>query len=90
MVIKIINGFIWSSGLFIILISLAGLLDKIKDKVREILNRQSKIRCLCKHKFKTQYEFDRYDYIEFYTKCKKCGKDKYFKIYKKEEQSNGV
>lgn len=88
MVIKIINEFIWSIGLFIILLLLAGLLNKIIDKVREILNRKSKIRCLCKHEFKTRYEFDRYDYIEFYTKCKKCGKDKYFKIYKKEEQKN--
>lgn len=56
----------------------------INCKIEEIMKRQNKIQCLCKHEFVSIYEFEACRYIDFSTKCRKCGKKRNFRIYKKE------
>ena len=83
MLFEIIVTILSIIGAVTLALILASIMDDIKDKIKEVMNRQSKIRCLCKHKFVSVYEFEGYDYIDFDTKCKKCGKEKNFRIYKK-------
>lgn len=69
----------------VVLTILAILADITKRKLKEVMNRQSKIRCLCKHKFVIDYAWESVEFIDYSTKCKKCGKEKDFRIYKKED-----
>lgn len=63
----------------LIVCALAGFTGWIKD----ILRRQSKIRWLCQHAYTEEWRNESISWIEYETKCSKCGKKKTFLIFKK-------
>ena len=49
--------------------------QELKEKIKRVMRRQSKIRCLCKHEYVFEWVF--YygrDLKELSYKCRKCGK----------------
>lgn len=44
------------------------------SKIKSIINRQSKIRCLCKHKYEFKWRWFNQENSEYTYRCVKCGK----------------
>ena len=63
----------------LIVCAIMGFIEWIKD----ILRRQSKIRWLCQHAYTEEWCNESISWIEYETKCSKCGKKKTFLIFKK-------
>ena len=64
-------------------------LDYLRIKLKQIMKRQSKIRCLCDHRyeFKTKWHNSSWDYYECEYRCRKCGKILKYKLYKPEDEN---
>ena len=62
-------------AVFVAFVSYA-LYCELGEKVKQVMNRQSKIRCLCKHEYKRKYIWivSSKDYREYVLCCRKCGK----------------
>lgn len=58
----------------------------IIPKIKDIMNRQSKIRCLCKHEYVLKRKWIGWgnDYDEYVFVCRKCGKKKSISVYENE------
>lgn len=56
-------------------------------KIKDIMSRQSKIRCLCKHEYVLKSKWIGWgrDYDEYVFICRKCGKKKSIDVYGNEE-----
>ena len=82
---KIIEDIIFAIGLGVIASFIALLISYVCLKIKQILKRQSKIRCLCKHEydFDWSYEYDCGCEEHHYT-CKKCGKVLEIKVIKRD------
>ena len=53
-------------------------------ELKDIKNRQSKIRCLCKHEYVKDWIWPINIYTEYGLVCRKCGKKKKITIYNDE------
>lgn len=82
---KIIDDIIFVIGIITIGLLMALLISYVCLKIKQILKRQSKIRCLCKHEydFDWSYEYDCRCEEHRYT-CKKCGKVLEIKVIKRD------
>lgn len=49
-------------------------IDELTDKIKKIMARQCKIRCLCKHEYILDFKWFGLGYVKHEFKCKKCGK----------------
>lgn len=58
----------------------------IIPKIKDIMNRQNKIRCLCKHEYVLKRKWIGWgnDYDEYVFVCRKCGKKKSISVYENE------
>lgn len=67
--------------LVVVMLVRAIISDAVIPKIRQVMRRQSKIRCLCKHEYVAVNEWD-YPLRRCYElKCRKCGKEKEITIY---------
>lgn len=67
--------------LVVVMLVRAIIYDAVIPKIRQVMNRQSKIRCLCKHEYVAVSEWN-YPLRRCYKlKCRKCGKEKKITIY---------
>lgn len=57
-----------SSALLVVFVGVAC------TKFKEIMHRQSKIRCLCKHEYTKDYTFTMGPCTDYHLVCRKCGK----------------
>lgn len=63
----------------------------IIPKIKKIMNRQSKIRCLCKHEYTLKCRWLKgvtRDYDEYIFICRKCEKEKSINVYENEENKD--
>lgn len=49
-------------------------IDNLTYKIKKIMERQCKIRCLCKHEYIIDAKWLCWGFIEHVFKCRKCGK----------------
>ena len=61
-------------GLAVIGMVLYWLVCMLLSKIKSIINRQSKIRCLCKHKYEFKWRWFNQEDSEYTYRCVKCGK----------------
>ena len=59
-----------TTAIFLLVIGINSLTDKIK----KIMERQCKIRCLCKHEYIIDAKWLGWRFTEHVFKCRKCGK----------------
>lgn len=67
-ILFLIVGAATSSALLFICVDVAC------KKFKEIMHRQSKIRCLCKHEYIKDYTFTMGPRTDYHLVCRKCGK----------------
>lgn len=69
-------------GFFVVVMLVCAIIsDDVIPKIRQVMHRQSKIRCLCRHEYVAVNEWD-YPLRRCYElKCRKCGKEKKITIY---------
>lgn len=48
----------------------------------KIINKQTKIKCLCKHEYNISFVWMGEERNQYELKCRKCGKEKVIRIYK--------
>lgn len=72
--IEILSWWLVSVGIAGTLIICVVLIDAIYFKIKKIIKRQSKIRCLCQHRYNFDREWFFKDYTEQCYHCEKCGK----------------
>ena len=61
--------------LVVVMLVRAIISDAVIPKIRQVMRRQSKIRCLCKHEYVAVNEWE-YPLKRCYElKCRKCGKE---------------
>lgn len=58
------------------------IVDVIIPKIKQVMHRQSKIRCLCKHEYVCTSKFVYGEESEYRLICRKCGKKKKISIYR--------
>ena len=87
--IEILKSILMIFGGFTLAMILYYLICELKQKIKKIMHRQSKIRCLCKHEYILKWrwyygmDLDEYCYL-----CRKCGKRLDIKVAKEEELQN--
>ena len=60
-------------------------LDWAIRKIDNIMKRQSKIRCLCRHEYVWDWQFEYGSCVEYHYCCRKCGKELQFRTYEDEK-----
>lgn len=68
-----IDKFIDICGIFFIVFMIYIIVIITLSYIKRILNKQTKIKCLCKHEYE-QYGAFYFKGIEYEFKCRKCGK----------------
>lgn len=86
-IIEIFGNILMSIGCvvvcFVVCFALYGLICGLKIKIKKILQRQSKIRCLCKHEYTLKWHWHYQEDLEEYCYiCRKCGKGLRIKVVK--------
>ena len=72
--IEILAWWLVSAGIAGTILICFVLIDVIRLKIKEIIKRQSKIRCLCQHRYNFYWKWFYEDYTEQRYRCEKCGK----------------
>lgn len=87
MISKIIMYVLMTLGAVAFALILSAVTDVLADRIKRIMARQSKIRCLCKHEYLLDWKFEgRKGIEECEYRCRKCGKKLEIKIVKAERQ----
>ena len=81
MILELIEVILLILGAIMLCILLSIFVSWAHNKIKDIMHRQSKIRCLCKHEYTKDWTFTVGSYTEYTLKCRKCGKTKEITIY---------
>jgi hypothetical protein len=85
-IIDVVSNFLMMLGAVVVAFGSYGLYCVLKLKIKQAMQRQSKIRCLCEHEYEFQWhiyygrDLDEYCYV-----CRKCNKVLKFKVADKSE-----
>lgn len=72
--VSFIEGFLLIIGMGTTALVSYFLFEALCLKIKSIMNRQSKIRCLCKHKYEFKWRWFNQEDSEYTYRCVKCGK----------------
>lgn len=87
MILKIIMYVFMILGAVMFVLILSAVTDELADRIKRIMARQNKIRCLCKHEYLLDWKWKGFKEIEKCRyRCRKCGKKLEIKVVKAEEQ----
>ena len=82
--LKIFEAFVMMIGCCTLAVLMRFAIESLVDKITQIMHRQSKIRCLCKHEYELHWNF--YygrDLDEYCFVCRKCKKVLKIKVAEK-------
>lgn len=72
-------------GFFVVGMLVCAIISNVVvPKVKQVMRRQSKIRCLCKHEYVVTFKTCGSGRYWYYLVCRKCGKEKEITIYDRE------
>lgn len=70
-----LDSFIYQCGVLFIALIVLFVVNILWFYAKRILNKQTKIKCLCKHEYEPFYAFYAVKGVEYAFKCRKCGKE---------------
>ena len=83
--VEILNHIIDFFGIFTFDLIFISASIGLWNYVLQLLKKQKKIKCLCKHEFEVEFITDYTKKRVYDLKCRKCGKTKSVTVYCKEE-----